>query len=322
MKKILLTSLSALFLAVCSCDNGGAVAGAVSEDLDETEVNEVLMTVLPMEEESSDSRLATSEQFQFTWELNDTIGIFPAKGGQVEFPIKPENVGTSSAKFDGGGWALKSSHRYSAYYPFNFFNRDATKVSLTYLGQKQNGTGAQARAHLSDYVCLACAPTTVVNGFVNFSLSHVGSILKLTLTLPEATTYTSLSVFTGAKVLPVRKTINLQDTDVAETVTEWSDRVKLDLENITTTGANQEVVFWMAFPSVDASSHALQVVIYDENGRPYVGNVLQESGEQAKADFWRNYYQRRFASPVLTEGFLFGMEGWGSDGTDHGGSVN
>ena len=55
------------------------------------------------------------------WAKNDTIGIFPSKGGQVEFPIE-EGTGSKQALFDGGDWALKAGRAYAAYYPFNRWN--------------------------------------------------------------------------------------------------------------------------------------------------------------------------------------------------------
>ena len=317
MKKALLSSVAVVAFSICSCDSTGTIEKPMHED-----VNEVFVTVKPMEGEMSSSRLATSDAVEFIWEFNDTIGIFPSQGGQVEFPITEESVGKSSANFTGGGWALKAGYSYSAYYPFDFYNRNATQVPISYLGQTQDGRGTKARAHLSDYVCLASGPVFVENGALRFPLSHVGSVLVLTLTLPEATTYTSLSVFTDAKVIPVRKTINIHDAEVTETVTELSNRVTLNLKDIKTTQPNEEVVFWLAFPSVAEGSRALKVVVYDKYGYSYVGNICKNTGEQAMVSFTKNKFQRRYASPVLTEGFNFGVGGWGSDGTDHGGSVN
>ena len=58
-----------------------------------------------------------------TWAANDTVGVFPNEGIQTCFPMI-SGVGTKNATFDGGGWALRSNYSYSAYYPFNFYNRN------------------------------------------------------------------------------------------------------------------------------------------------------------------------------------------------------
>lgn len=316
MNKVLLSSISALILTICSCDSAGTIVEPVRAD-----VEEVFVTVKTMEREDGMSRLATSEAVVFTWELNDTIGIFPSKGGQVEFPITEESEGKSNATFTGGGWALKAGYQYSAYYPFNFYNRDLTAVPISYIGQTQDGLNGNPRAHLSNYIYLASAPVEVQNGSLTFPLLHVGSVLRLALVLPEATTYTSLAVFTDAKVLPVKKTINLCDSELPENVTELSDRITLNLKNIKTTQENEEVVFWLAFPSVSQGTHALKVAVFDKYGHAYVGEIWKSEDTPAMASFTRNKYQMRYASPVLTEGFSFGYGDWGSDGNDYGGTL-
>lgn len=319
MNRLILSSILVLIFAICSCDSAGTIAEPI-ESMNK-DVNEVLVAIKPMESEDVLSRLATSDNdVVFTWELNDTIGIFPSQGGQVEFPITAESVGSSNAEFTGGGWALKADYTYSAYYPFYFYNRKATKIPISYVGQTQDGLGNNS--HLSDYVCLASGPVKVENGSLTFPLMHVGSVLRLTLTLPKATTYTSLTVYTDAKVLPVKKTINLQDAENKEEVVELSDRITLNLKNVKTTTTNEEAVFWLGFPSVSQGTHPLKVVIYDKYGFTYVGDIFKNDDTPAFASFTKNKHQKRKASPVLTEGFNFGLDGWGNDGTDYGGSVN
>ena len=62
---------------------------------------------------------------QLVWNTNDTIGIFPEQGFQVAFPMA-SGAGAKSASFDGGGWGLKSTSTYSAYYPPIKFKADNT----------------------------------------------------------------------------------------------------------------------------------------------------------------------------------------------------
>ncbi len=50
-----------------------------------------------------------------TWEEGDIIGVFPDKGGdQVSFTVA-DGAGTANCTFDGHGWGLLTSARYSAY---------------------------------------------------------------------------------------------------------------------------------------------------------------------------------------------------------------
>ena len=81
----------------------------------------------------------------FTWDEDDVIGIFPDKGDQVSFAMD-EGAGTQTATFSGGGWALKSSAKYAAYYPHVYENRDMTKIPVSYVGQTQNVSSAVSSA--------------------------------------------------------------------------------------------------------------------------------------------------------------------------------
>lgn len=95
----------------------------------------------------------TLQGAEFQWAENDTVGIFPEKGSQVYFSMSAGS-GTKTATFDGGGWALKSSSRYAAYYPFKGDMYLAhTAIPVSYVEQKQ--TGNNSTQHLSAYDYMA-----------------------------------------------------------------------------------------------------------------------------------------------------------------------
>lgn len=302
MKKILL----GLLVGFSSCV-------AENSDLGQ-EIMEVSMEIKEVELDGAESRLAyeTSTK-QYLWEANDTLGIFPNTGGQVEFPINPNNVGTTHAKFDGGGWALKSNYSYSAYYPFNFYNRNAKAIPVSYLGQVQDGNNSVA--HMGDYLFLASAPMKAVDGALDFSLGHLANITELALTMPVPATYTSLSVYTDSEIFPVNVTYNLHSSDLKQTNVKYANHLSLGLKNITTTSANQVVTVWIVFPVVADTSKALKVVVTDANGRLYAADVCTTAGGRATVYFNRNKKRTLKASPVLTDGSISTVEGWINNGT-------
>ena len=90
------------------------------------------------------STIVTDEagELQIVWAENDTIGIFPSSGMQVAFPMA-SSAGTKNATFDGGGWGLKRSATYSAYYPLiGQFYLDRTNIPMIISNQKQDGNGS------------------------------------------------------------------------------------------------------------------------------------------------------------------------------------
>lgn len=318
MKRTWLLGIPFLLTSFYSCDQTDIVTDSKSE-----EVDKVLVKIGQMEEENALSRLSANENVsQYLWELNDTVGVFPSKGGQVEFPIEGEAAGQSYANFDGGGWALRKGYTYSAYYPYNFYNRNIEAVPISYLGQVYDAHYKKdEREHLRNYLYFASVPASTEGNLLVFNLNNVGNVLKLTLTFPTPGTYTSVTVYTDAPVIPVKKTINLKDGFLTQKTIELSDSLTIGLKNVTTTIANEEVVVYMSFPSVSQGTHPIKLVAYDSQGFPYYSDITKQNGDAAYAQFSVNGFQRRFATPTLKPGFNLNVGGWGSDDEDHGGGA-
>ena len=318
MKRTWLLGIPFLLTSFYSCNQTEIVTDSKSE-----EVEKVLVTIGQMEEEDALSRLSANENVsQYLWELNDTVGVFPSKGGQVEFPIEGEAAGQSYANFDGGGWALRKGYTYSAYYPYNFYNRNIEAVPISYLGQVYDAHYKKDnREHLRNYLYFASVPASTEENLLVFNLNNVGNVLKLTLTFPDPGTYTSVTVYTDAPVIPVKKTINLKDGVLTQKAIELSHSLTIGLKNVTTTIANEEVVVYMSFPSVSQGTYPIKLVAYDSQGFPYLSDITKSDGTTAYAQFSVNGFQRRFATPTLKPGFNLNVGGWGNNGEDHGGGA-
>lgn len=317
--RLLGTLLLVSLLSFFSCDSqADSVVSQESED-----VEQISVRILPTETEELVSRLVPEDDtlIKFLFEENDTLGIFPSVGGQVEFPIKEESVGKSNASFTGGGWTLRGGYTYSAYYPFNFYNRNVEAVPISYLGQKQKGS--DNRDHLRNYFFFAAPPVTVQDGALNFIVSHQGSVMKLTLKMPNAKTWASVSVYTDAEVFPIKKTINLQEASLKQTPVAYADRVSIDLDEVKTTAENEEIVVWIALPSVTADSHSLYVLVKDSEGILYTSKITKSSydGEHSSATVVQNRRLPRWAVPTLKEGMNSGIDAWEA-GTNIEGTVN
>ena len=130
-----------------------ALAALTTSCMDERDVPEVDITTIrcsipqiDVEEDFAtgilDTLSMTRASFSganFLWDEGDRIGIVPTSGAQIYFSVN-EGAGTSTAKFDGGDWAMKSTGTFYAYYPLYpdiFLSKD--HVSVSYAGQTQNG---------------------------------------------------------------------------------------------------------------------------------------------------------------------------------------
>lgn len=323
--RILFINILVSLVVLCSCNSSNSPE-IMQED---NNVKEVRVRFIPMVDEDTQSRIALQESgLTFFWEKNDTLGIFPSRGGQVEFPIKEEYIGTDRADFDGGGWALKLDASYSAYYPFNFYNRNLAAIPHSYVGQIKDGNVAEERAHLSRYIFGASVPTMPKenNKLLSFDLMHVGTSMKLTLNMPEANSYDSLTVYTDAKILPIKKTINLQDGSLTQTPVEYSDRLTVGLKNVSTVTPNEELVIWVVFPSVKEPSHELKVVVYGSNKATYTGSLYKKNNDgtttPAMASCTAGNFQRRYATLEYNPNFTLGVTSITPEQWQNGGEEN
>ena len=279
MKKNIMTLLAVTLLTACSQEQSDAIQkeidGAVSGITmiaDDFVVDSQTRTVLT----------PTIEGMEFTWADTDTVGIYPNRGDQVCFPI---STGTDSntASFDGGGWALKSTSKYTAYFPFNKVNyfRDNGSVLLKYAGQKQ--TADASTAHLSSFDFMAASATVPEDGNVTFAFKHLNSVLQLKLTMPKAATLTSFSLTTNENLLAEEATLNLQAEPALLMATKAVNSLTLNLENITTTADNQEIILYMMIAPVDLSGKELSAELLDINGNSYSATLVPKNFEAGKA---------------------------------------
>ncbi len=204
---------------------------------------------------------ATDGGVKVTWASNDTIGIFPNVGGQVEFPIE---AGTASnqATFDGGGWALKSNSTYAAYYPYSAKNSYYTNktIQVKYTGQKQTANGRTSHLGKYDYQATS-GVTTNSSGYLNFQFKHLGALMVFQLTVPKAGTYTSLTLTSSEKVFVTKAELNISGNEPVLKAVSKSKTVTLALGNIALEADNSVLTAYMMLAPADLSQGSLELTI-------------------------------------------------------------
>ncbi|MBR4128964.1 MAG: fimbrillin family protein [Bacteroidaceae bacterium] len=198
----------------------------------------------------------------FLWAANDTVGIFPNSGSQAEFAME-EGVGMQTATFNGGGWALKHSATYSAYYPYNFYNRDLTRIPVKYEGQMQDGNAATS--HLGAYDYMAASVTTPSNGAVAFDMQHMGALVMLQTNLDEAKTLTSVALKANADVFTTVGTMDLSVVNPAIATTSATNTLTIALSNFTVAASETSTIYFMMAPT-NLLGETLEVTLSDEKG--------------------------------------------------------
>lgn len=219
---------------------------------------------------------------QFTWADGDTLGVFPEEGYQTAFPISA-GAGTSTALFDGGQWALRANARYAAYYPFThpMDQIQKTAIPVSYEGQTQNGNNSTA--HLGQYDYIGSTYTSVnSSGSAMFSLKHVGAMVKFTLTMPDAASYTSMTLSTSAGSFATKATYSLSAGTFALTPTATSQVVELALKNISTTQYVKTLTLYMFMAPGNYSDKAFTITLLNSTNK-YIATVTGKKFEAGKA---------------------------------------
>ena len=221
----------------------------------------------------------------FNWAVGDTLGIFPSKGNQVEFPIT-EAQGSTSATFDGGGWALKNNASYAAYYPYSVWNyhRDNETILLDYSGQVQDGNGSFA--HLSAYDFLASDKTEPQNGSVTFQMERQGSILYIDIVVPEPETITRLDILCDSGIFVAKAVLDISGETPLVRPTVMGSALTLYFKNTVTTQANETIRAYMAVQPVDFTNKTVTAKLHTESGI-YTAPVTSRAVEKGRAAFLR-----------------------------------
>ena len=260
------TALLSLF-AVAACSEDALVENVPVAG---TTVKEISITGKDFDFESAtrSSVSITESGADFIWSENDTVGIFPNTGSQAEFAMS-QGAGTHTATFTGGGWALKSSATYAAYYPYNFYNRDLKKIPVSYEGQTQNGNASTA--HIGAYDFMAASVSTPENGAVSFDMQHLGCLVQLTVDLDEAATINEVSIKYGEEnsgEFITKGYIDLSSETPAIQASLQEDKsntISIALENLSVTVEETATVYFMMAP-INLEGKTIDVTVAMDGG--------------------------------------------------------
>lgn len=282
----------------------------------ENTVESVLINVEELDSEDATKATIAIESSKpvFYWSDTDEVGIFPNQGGyQLGFSLAGQG-GKKTATFNGGGWALRSDAAYSTYYPFRFENRNPERIPVSYLNQKQ--TGDSNLSHIGPYYYCATEPTIAENGVVSFSLKNVGALVWFYLTVPDAATYTEISLVTDANLFTTAGTYDLKNFDLSVTPTKTDKRISLALDNVTTTSSNQIISAYMMAAPFDLTGHAYKVYVKTNAGIYYSADLSDKTHTLE-----RNQSRRIAATVEMSDGYNMGIGDWGNGG-NIGGDAN
>ena len=220
-------------------------------------------------------------QITFAWAENDTVGIFPVGGGQVEFPISSA-AGTTHASFNGGKWALRASEKYAAYFPYNKANvyRDSEHILMDFTGQVQKGVNNTK--HLGQYDFLGSpAVNADSEGNLNFQLQRFMKPMDFRLTFPEAVQVKTVRVMADEPIFITQQTMDISgDNPVITSMEESLSRELLLRVEPADEEENVEAVetgdFYLAMAIQDLTPYQLRIQVTTTDNRFFSSDIVSK----------------------------------------------
>lgn len=245
------------------------------------EINEIVVTLpdSPLDINSR-TQIDIGKTVTYTWAEGDTIGIFPDKGYQVAFDMSSA-AGDAYAKFTGGGWALKGSSKYAAYYPFNYNNRQSSKIPIDYSSQVQKGN--KNTDLVGNYNYMVATASTPTDGSVDFNMERLGRLVILKFNVPEPTILQSVKLVASDDVFTIQGYVNLWNATPSIVPTVMSKELEIELKGIMTTSENEEVTVYFFIAPIDLSNEQLIIEATDQNGNIILSTVQGKDMRDSKA---------------------------------------
>ena len=255
------------------------------------------------DEKHVESRTNIDPTRGFSWALKDTIGIFPEKGDQLPFEMS-SGAGTNVATISGGSWWLKISEGYAAYYPFsrqNYFT-DRGNIHFSYVGQEQ--IGDNTTTHLGAFDLMAADNAESNGTSLNFNFNHLGCILRMYVNIPNAGTYSLLSLTAEEAAFAKEVKLDLSKTSAELTHVESSKSISLSLNGFTSPSDNYTATFFLMSAPFDLAGKTITLKLKAANGYIYTGTMTP-----SKAYVAQMMYNMRFNSLTLDSNPPIGIGG-------------
>lgn len=291
----------ALLAVLTACSETQDISGTTPQEPTTRFVNGVVMEVadIPFAEGSSNLRSAMSEAasgLTFTWSDGDKTGVYSSTDGFALFNLTA-GAGTSSAKFDGGGFTLTDGATYYSFFPYAAAATDKTAVPVDFSGQTLTQDNDMTSPMTRDYL-YASAVADAGNALFNYS--HIGTFVRTKLTMPASTAVENVDFIPMYSELTQTATVDVTAASNPLTATTTSPKTTLALSGVSVPSSGV-LTLWGAMAPQDLSATNEAVAIVAHSGTDiYSARVAGKNLQAGKAYRWA-------ASPILPTGYSHGL---------------
>ena len=243
---------------------------------------------------------------KFLWARGDQVGVWPTleegeepTASQVLFTIQ-DGAGTNSATFTGSGWGLLHNRTYYAYYPYNT-EAMSNRVECTYqTGLNQMFNNMTLHLGANDFM-YASAVTPAEGNSADFQFHHLGSIMRIVVSLPAAASSTvfktaALTAAGGKSVFPSVMSYNPTEKEPQPEIVSatTSQRLILGISGNGFKPTANTITLWFLIGATDLTGQAINVSLSSAT-TTYSGTFV---GSTQQAGHARSY------SVSVTEGTI------------------
>jgi len=296
MKKLLFTIPVLAAMTACS---------EMREDITEYQkpemqsVNGVVMQVadIPFAEGTTRASMAIGTSgLTFTWSDGDKTGVYSSTDGFALFNLT-SGSGTSSATFDGGGFALTDGATYYSFFPYAAAATDKTAIPVDFTEQTLTQDDDMVSPMAKDYLY---ASAVADEGSALFNYSHIGSFVRTKLTMPASTTVESVDFIPMYTELTQQGTVDVTAAGNPLTATATSPKMTLALSGVGVPSGG-ELTLWgaMAPQNLSATTEAVAIIAHS-GANIYSARVSGKNLQAGKAYRWT-------ATPIQPTGYSHGL---------------
>ena len=265
MKNIFLLITAAMMLLSCSQDESDTKSWRADDARIAAKAADFEATTGFTSPATRTALTPTDKGLAFTWSKGDILGVFNQSESQQIPVYMSGGADSKDATFSSKGFQLATGEQYVAYYPIVDKLTVSPVIPVDYTGQTQDGNGSYAHLASHDYM-VSDAVTSTATNVADFTMHHVGAILRLRITMPKADSYSSVVLSaTSDKAFTTKAKLNLFGTELIEPY-EQASTMTLNLTNAATTDADKVLTVWAMVLPTDLSSETVTVTVKSATG--------------------------------------------------------
>ncbi len=216
------------------------------------------------------------------WSSGDEVGIFAENDTQTRFRLQTiSGSDTHQAQFYGYGISLKNQKTYYSFSPYSvdYYMNDnvATALPIAYPELTQSANNSTAHIAASDYQ--VANVTTTTENTATLTYSHLGTVIRLSLNVPEDVTFKQAKLTTDRGAFVKTGTLNLQTRKV--TAGTSSTDLTLSLGDIVVARGSKLTLYFIAL-AANLNGGNVTATLTASNGDTYTCTFAGRNYEAGK----------------------------------------